>query len=76
MCVIGQKVEEISIFGNSVGMQVSENKEIFASRQDQSGPVGRKSFSVRQRVNSFLQVKENNFLQRGDCMTKNFFSRK
>ena len=49
------------MFGNSVGIQVSENKEIFANRFEQqqgaTGIVGRKSFSVRQRVNSFLQVK-------------------
>lgn len=48
-------------------------------RYEENGRQGnqtRKSFSVRQRVNSFLQVKENNFLQRGDCLSKNFFSRK
>jgi len=26
LCVIGQKVEEISVFGTTVGIQVSENK--------------------------------------------------
>lgn len=26
LCIIGQKVEEISVFGTSVGIQVSENK--------------------------------------------------
>jgi hypothetical protein len=75
LCVIGLKVEEISVYGTTVGVQVSENKEIFASRVDPNIILGRRTFGVRQRINSFLQVKENNFLQRGDCMTKNFFSR-
>lgn len=78
LCVIGQKVEQISIFGNTVGIQVEQNRQIFANRfqNGSSSATNRKSFSVRQRINSFLQVKQNNFLQRGDCMTKNFFARK
>lgn len=76
LCVIGQKVEEISVYGTTVGVQVSENKEIFVSRMDTNLNAMRKTFGVRQRINSYLQVKENNFLQRGDCMTKNFFSRR
>ena len=78
LCVIGQKVDEIQIYGNNVGIQVTENNDIFKNRTENQNQLtsNRKSFSVRTRTNSFLQVKQNNFLQRGDCLAKNFFSRK
>lgn len=57
LCIIGQKVEEISIYGTTVGIQVSENKDIFVSRIDNNINSMRKTFGVRQRINSFLQLK-------------------
>ena len=75
LCVVGQKVEEISIYGNTVGTQASDS-EIFTNRNNSLLFNDRKRFSVKTRPTTFLQVKENNFLQRGDFANQNFFSRR
>jgi hypothetical protein len=32
LCVVGQKVEEITVYGCNVGLQASDNKDIFANK--------------------------------------------
>lgn len=32
LCVVGQKVEEITVYGCNVGLQASDNREIFVNK--------------------------------------------
>lgn len=54
------------IYGNHVGVQADFNKNV-PQTQFESQEKHRKSFKLTHRPSSKLQVKENNFLNRGDC---------
>lgn len=70
LCIWGQKVEEeVSVFGGSIGLQVDMFKVFQSKEEGRKSLPSRKSFKLSSRVNSILQVKENNFLNRGDCHT-------
>lgn len=56
----------MNIFGNNVGIQAELHRN-FTQNRAELHQKQRKSFKMTKRPSSKLQVKENNFLNRGDC---------